>query len=276
MTSIAHTPNPYAVTVIPAIGRVLDALAQLASDLGQRTLQVSNRQVAQAAGLRSAGQIPTILRQLAHDGHISYDPATSLIMVISAVIDQDADQGASDQSIDRPIAPMASACPPATPPDQSIDRPYKEVGLMKSHEEEEGRARARTNEPPVVPLLRADNARPSVIARILAALPDLTPERYLVEKGWWQRLKAGTTIGYLFGVLMNGSTLTPGSEDSDAVRRARPTPRPAPLPAPDGEYDDSPYRRPRSRHSAPKPRFDLSEYADLLVAFAPAGEAAGV
>lgn len=205
MTSIAHTTNPYAVVVIPAIGRVLDAITQLAADLGARTIQVSNRTLARAAGLRSASQLPEILRQLDADGHISYDPTVSMVMVIT---------GAIDQGADRPDADLAPQCAPAERGDQDADRSSKEVGLM--NQEEEGRAHARDDRP-VVGLLRADKAQPSVIRRILAAIPDLTPERYLAEKGWWRRFKAGKTIGYLFGVLMNGSTLAPENPDDQRV-----------------------------------------------------------
>jgi hypothetical protein len=222
--------NPYAIVVIPAIGRVLDAIRALADELGQRTFQVSNRTLARRAGLRSASPLPEILRQLDADGQLTYDPASSIVMLpegpITTVIDHRADR--LDEN-------TASQCAPDAPPDHSNDRVKTAcmvVGLSIQEEEEAAPPR-ETGERPVIRLLKRDRARPAVIERILDAIPDLTPERYEAEKAWLRRLKPGKGIGYLFGVLMYGSTLAPvavgseGGEGSDALRRERSTARSA-------------------------------------------------
>lgn len=260
VTPVVTSTNPYAVVTIPAIGRVLDAIRALATTLDARSFQVSNRALARAAGLRSAGKMPDYLRQLDADGHISYDPVTSLVMITDEI----------DHGGDRSNSGSAPQCAPPPPPDHGRDRPYKEVGLMRS-QEEEGRARA-TNDPPVVRLLRSDKAHPTVIRRILDAIPGLTPERYLAEKGWWQRFKAGTGIGYLFRTLMNGSTLGTESEASDALRGRRPAARPPAVPdATSADGQTHAYQRPRSggrTGRTPGRRYDVSEYADILAQLA--------
>lgn len=72
--SIPQSTNPY--VIVPAIGRVLEALWARAQRLGQATFTVSNRQLAETAGLASAGHIPRLLRQLEADGHLSLDGRT--------------------------------------------------------------------------------------------------------------------------------------------------------------------------------------------------------
>jgi len=70
-------PNPYAVTTIPPIGRLLDAICAHCGVGG--TIRPRNRTLADWANYASAGHITPLLDQLACDGRILYDRTTGLI-----------------------------------------------------------------------------------------------------------------------------------------------------------------------------------------------------
>jgi hypothetical protein len=94
--------NPY----LPAIGRVLQVLTSLAP--AGSTIQINNRDLAEAADLKSAGHIPRLLRQLEAHGRIERVTSSqgSLIVVVDAALIPHADQpfiaSQSDPDQDQP------------------------------------------------------------------------------------------------------------------------------------------------------------------------------
>lgn len=152
---VTQLSRPYARIEVPAIGRVLEALWAKAEVLNQSTLQISNRALANEAGLASAGRMPKLLRQLEADGHLTYDAITGVItlthapitavinddqMVITAGIDPTCDQSHNDSG----NQPHTAAARAEAPTDHSRDRQkstYK-VHESRSHEEEESCATA--------------------------------------------------------------------------------------------------------------------------------------
>ncbi len=72
--------NPYAYTVVPPIGRLLDAIRAHCGVGG--TIRPRNRTLADWANYASAGHIAPLLDQLACDGRILYDRSTGLITLL--------------------------------------------------------------------------------------------------------------------------------------------------------------------------------------------------
>lgn len=169
------TNNPYAQTIIPAIGRVWQALQDLGARLQSRTLQISVRSLALEAGLASAGRISQHLRQLEADGRIAYDPLTSIVILITEGIDHTGDR--SD-----PIE--ATPAPSAETTDHTRDRVNPSYKVHESHDHEGGReARTRATTPALDldadwPKWEALGVIPEAYPSFREDFPDVTLEQF--------------------------------------------------------------------------------------------------
>jgi len=184
--------NPY----LPAIGRVLEVLA--ASAPVGTTIETTNRALAEGAGLRSASQIPLILRKLEEKNYIERvtTPRGSLIVVTErsgmadrSFVASESDQGFADRSVaaDREI--------PNEMPDRSsgrsierstmADPPHTPLyGTQESFDQEEESARAIAHAfglRPLRELLMADPAMNRSLAEQIAKNPPGTAADFLAD-----------------------------------------------------------------------------------------------
>lgn len=233
--STNDTFNPY----LPAIGRVLQVLHALAP-IGT-TIEVNNRDLASAAGLRSAGHIPRLLRKLESEGHIERvtSPQGTLIMVVDAA----------------PLIPHAGSIFSALGSDPEWDQP--EIGdptrdqqnPMETRDQSEIRTdeRSRMSDPPCTPnmvlsmssqqqqlvrgrealynaILAVNGQNQAVALEILGKNPllDLAAFQQLCRAGAARGSRVSkNSIGLVLWCLQTGQTLHTPKESSDAPAKRR-------------------------------------------------------
>ena len=227
-------PNPYAYTVIPPIGRLLDAIRAHCGVGG--TIRPGNRTLAEWANYASAGHIAPLLDQLACDGRILYDRDTGLITLLS-----DPDAGSGDPVVDQSIpAGIDSAIDPESAPIPSRDRvfalsdaeyesiprrdqlaPRMEDHVLVAAAENQDSAAARYTLPcsdelipsrdhPAALMLAELGADEAIIADALTARPDLAVSQVRATYAHFEpRIKAGRcTIGAFFKAIRRGQLHT--------------------------------------------------------------------
>lgn len=224
------TRNPYAITTIPPIGRLLIEICKHLSVGG--CFRPGNRTLADWLGYASASQIPYLLSQLACDGWINYDRDSRLIMLLrdyrsdQAIrsVDRflfagddttsDDDSGVIDP-IDRDIAQQDGG----NESDQSSrSKPQRmEDHVLVAAAESDSRSAAARYKLPCgddsisptdhrVALLSELGTAPKLIARALTKRPGLTPAQ--IRATWLHfapRIAAGLcTAGAFHAAVANG------------------------------------------------------------------------
>lgn len=229
----ASGTSPYAYEVVPPVGELLNIICEDRSVGG--CFRPGNRWLAAQMKYKSASQIPYLLSQLACDGWISYDATTGVIMLLrdprAPESDQairstdrrsgeqitDDDSGVIDP-IDRDLA-LSAAEYETDQIDRSNPQRMEDHILVAAADSESDSAAAgykyhatpKPISPPDHPdsrivLLSELGTAPKLIAKALAARPDLTPEQIRATWSHFEpRIKAGLcAAGAFHAAIGNG------------------------------------------------------------------------
>lgn len=221
--------NPYATVVIPPIGRLLQAICEHCGVGG--TIRPRNRALADWASYASAGHISPLLDQLACDGWIQYDRDTGLITLLSDPAIGSPDP-ASDQMIPAGIDSEEEEEEALIPTrDRALDQHDAESESIPTRDQktqcivdhvlvaavlDSESAAARSKIPcgaDSIPtrdhraaLLSELGTVPKLIAKALAARPDLTPAQIRATWAHFEpRIRAGLcTAGAFHAAIASG------------------------------------------------------------------------
>jgi len=213
--------NPYAQTYIPPVGRLLAAICDHCGVGG--TIRPRNRALADWAGYASAGHVAELLGQLAYDGYIIYDRETGLItrlfdpeadqMIPRGIDSEDAAESVLIPSSDRFLA-QQNAEYDFDPEGDQIAQCMEDHVLVAAEHDSDSAAKYKLpcgadSIPPSdhrAALLSELGTAPKLIARALAARPDLTPAQ--IRATWAhfeQRIRAGLCAsGAFHAAIANG------------------------------------------------------------------------
>lgn len=172
------TFNPY----LPAIGRVYEVL-QRWSIGGQ--IECTNRDLADAAGLRSAGHIPAMLRQLERDGlivRVASAKGTLIELIpesdqpgIASGCDPESDQtdgvATRDQASAVEIARSAMTDPPPAPPHMVLTQ--DSMQQQQQHARDRKPNISEQERDPRIALMQEFNVLPRSITEILRRRPEI-------------------------------------------------------------------------------------------------------